>query len=90
MLHKSIEGITYAKNTSKAETFADDTSILTKFTEANLKSTVAIITSWDELSSHQAEAVSLNLRLSLYYYSVLTCVLMPLQTIWNIFDFNHL
>ena len=51
---KSIEGITYAKNPSKGETFVEDTSILTKFTEANLKSTAAIIKAFAKISGLHA------------------------------------
>ena len=49
-----MEGISYAKNPSKAETFADDTSLMTKFTEANLENTVAIITAFSKISGLHA------------------------------------
>ena len=41
-------------------------------------------TSWDELSSHQAEADSLNLASSWLYYFYFN------QAIWKMFDFYHL
>ena len=57
---KSIKGINYAKPPPKSETFADDTSIMTKLTETNLRNPVGLISDFAKIRpwlSHLEESL---------------------------------
>ena len=50
----SIEGIKFARNECRAETYADDTTIIIKRTEANLRNLVKIIQDFAKISGLRA------------------------------------
>jgi hypothetical protein len=50
----SLEGLTFAKTEARSETYADDTTIIVKRSEANLRALIKIIKDFSKISGLHA------------------------------------